>query len=211
MSVRNVITRRSNHFRAYIPSLKNGEPTKCESMLEAKLIRLCELSPLVRDYEVQPSLELISVDGRQEEYFPDLRLRLVDGTERWIEVKPAGRLKVKRVARRMAAAATLFAQSGRQFRIVTDQQLNVEPRAANVLKLMYHRRGRLTPVEFEHFHRRLHRGRPGTLSDLLSLVGADDGWRLLGLGVVGIDLDKPLELETEVYVAGGHRHANLFA
>ncbi|MCL9851652.1 Tn7 transposase TnsA N-terminal domain-containing protein, partial [Ralstonia solanacearum] len=123
MSVRKVITRRSNHFRAYIPSLKNGESTQCESMLEAKLVRLCELSPWVRDYEVQPSLEFISVGGRQEQYFPDLLVRLVDGTERWIEVKPAGRLKVKRVASRMAAAAALFAQSGRQFRIVTDQQL----------------------------------------------------------------------------------------
>lgn len=211
MPVRKVITRRSNHFRAYIPSLKNEGPTECESMLEAKLIRLCELSPLVRDYEVQPSLELISVDGRAEQYFPDLRLRLVDGTERWIEVKPAARLKVKRVAGRMAAAATLFAQSGRQFRIVTDQQLNAEPRAANILKLMYHRRGRLTPVEFEHFHRRLHRSRPGSLTDLFSLVGADDGWRLLGLGVVGIDLDRPIELEASIYVEGGHRHADLFA
>ncbi|MHC6050341.1 TnsA endonuclease N-terminal domain-containing protein [Ralstonia solanacearum] len=211
MSVRKVITRRSNHFRAYIPSLKNEGPAECESLLEAKFIRLCELSPLVLDYEVQPSLELISVDGRLEQYFPDLRVRLADGTERWIEVKPAGRLKVRRVACRMAAATMLFAQSGRPFRIVTDQQLNVEPRAANVLKLTYHRRGRLTPVEFEHFHHRLHRNQPRTLSDLFSLVGVEDAWRLLGLGVVGIDLDKPIELETVVYVEGGHRHADLFA
>ncbi len=50
-------------------------------MLEGKFIRLCELSPLVRSYEVQPSFESISVGDCPERYVPDVRVRFVDGTE----------------------------------------------------------------------------------------------------------------------------------
>lgn len=58
MSVRKVITRRSNHFRVYVPSMKHGKPTPCESMLEAKFIRLIEVSPF------RPSLRGSTFKGR---------------------------------------------------------------------------------------------------------------------------------------------------
>ncbi|WP_231670130.1 Tn7 transposase TnsA N-terminal domain-containing protein [Ralstonia solanacearum] len=211
MPVRKVITRRSNHFRAYIPSLKNGHPTQCESMLEGKFIRLCELSPMVRSYEVQPSFELISVGGCPERYVPDVRIRFVDGTEGWFEVKPDVRLKSERVARRLAAAAVHFAQSGRRFRVVTDKQLDMEPRASNVLEVMYQRRALLTSIELERFRHKLKSESPQTMSDFTSLVGPGDAWRLLGLGIVGVDLDQPIAPDAAIYLEGGHRHADLFA
>lgn len=211
MPVRKVITRRSNHFRAYIPSLKNGHPTQCESMLEGKFIRLCELSPLVRTYEVQPSFELISVGGCPERYVPDVRIRFVDGTEGWFEVKPDVRLKSERVARRLAAAAVHFAHSGRRFRVLTDKQLDMEPRATNVLEVMYQRRASLTSIELERFRHKLERKTPQTMADLTSLVGSCDAWRLLGLGIVGVDLDLPIAPDAVIYLEGGHRHADLFA
>lgn len=211
MPVRKVVTRRSNHFRAYIPSLKNGHPTQCESMLEGKFIRLCELSPLVRSYEVQPSFESISVGDRSEQYVPDVRVYFVDGTQGWFEVKPEVRLKSARVACRMAAAEAHFAQSGRRFRVVTDKQLEMEPRASNVLEVMYHRRTPLTSAELEQFRHKLESKSPRTLSDFTSVVGPCDAWRLLGLGIVGIDLDQPIVPDAVIYLEGGHRHADLFA
>lgn len=211
MPVRKVITRRSNHFRAYIPSIKNGHPTQCESMLEGKFIRLCELSPLVRSYEVQPSFESISVEGCLEQYVPDVLVHFVDGTQGWFEVKPDVRLKSKRVARRLAAAAVHFAQSGRRFRVVTDKQLDAEPRASNVLEVMYQRRGPLTSVELERFRHQLASESPQTMSAFTSLIGPCDAWRLLGLGIVGIDLDRPIVPDAVIYLEGGHRHADLFA
>lgn len=211
MPVRKVITRRSNHFRAYIPSIKNGHPTQCESMLEGKFIRLCELSPLVRSYEVQPSFESISVEGCLEQYVPDVLVHFIDGTQGWFEVKPDVRLKSKRVARRLAAAAVHFAQSGRRFRVVTDKQLDAEPRASNVLEVMYQRRGPLTSVELERFRHQLASESPQTMSAFTSLIGPCDAWRLLGLGIVGIDLDQPIVPDAVIYLEGGHRHADLFA
>ncbi|MFZ3300683.1 Tn7 transposase TnsA N-terminal domain-containing protein [Ralstonia pickettii] len=211
MPVRKVITRRSNHFRAYIPSLKNGHPTQCESMLEGKFIRLCELSPMVHSYEVQPSFESISVGGSPERYVPDVRIRFVDGTEGWFEVKPDVRLKSKRVARRLDAAADHFAQSGRRFRVVTDKQLDTEPRASNVLEVMYHRRASLSSVELAHVRHKLESESPQAMSDFISLVGLCDAWRLLGLGTVGVDLDQPIAPDAAIYLEGGHRHADVFA
>ncbi|NKA78111.1 transposase [Ralstonia solanacearum] len=211
MPVRKVITRRSNHFRAYIPSIKNGHPTQCESMLEGKFIRLCELSPLVRSYEVQPSFESISVEGCLEQYVPDVLVHFIDGTQGWFEVKPDVRLKTMRVARRLAAAAVHFAQSGRRFRVVTDKQLDAEPRASNVLEVMYQRRGPLTSLELERFRHQLASESPQTMSAFTSLIGPCDAWRLLGLGIVGIDLDQPIVPDAVIYLEGGHRHADLFA
>lgn len=211
MPVRKVITRRSNHFWTYIPSLKNGHPTPCESMLEGKFIRLCELSPLVRSYEVQPSREVIPVEGRVERYTPDVRVWFTDGTEGWFEVKRAARSKVRRVAQRMSGAKTHFASTGRRFHVVTDEWLDTEPRAENVLELMYHRREMLTPVESERARHELLRTQPKTLADLYCLFGRDDSWRLLGLGVVGIDLEQVVAPDVSIYLEGGHRHADFFA
>ncbi|AXW50044.1 transposase (plasmid) [Ralstonia solanacearum] len=180
-------------------------------MLEGKFIRLCELSPLVRSYEVQPSFESISVEGCLEQYVPDVLVHFIDGTQGWFEVKPDVRLKSKRVARRLAAAAVHFAQSGRRFRVVTDKQLNAEPRASNVLEVMYQRRGPLTSLELERFRHQLASESPQTMSAFTSLIGPCDAWRLLGLGIVGIDLDQPIVPDADIYLEGGHRHADLFA
>lgn len=211
MPVRKVITRRSNHYRTYIPSLKNGRPTPCESMLEGMFIRLCEISPLVRSYEVQPAFVTLHINGGTESYVPDVRVNFASGTEGWFEVKPAARLKSPRVSRRMLAAKTHFAQSGRQFHVVTDEELNIQPRASNVLELMYHRRDPLAYVEHEKYRVLLTSRKPRTLVELCFLLGDDAAWRLLGLGLVGVDLEKPILRGSTIYLEGGHRHADLFA
>ncbi|MFT4207739.1 MAG: Tn7 transposase TnsA N-terminal domain-containing protein [Ralstonia sp.] len=166
---------------------------------------------MVHSYEVQPSFESISVGGSPERYVPDVRIRFVDGTEGWFEVKPDVRLKSKRVARRLDAAADHFAQSGRRFRVVTDKQLDTEPRASNVLEVMYHRRASLSSVELAHVRHKLESESPQAMSDFISLVGLCDAWRLLGLGTVGVDLDQPIAPDAAIYLEGGHRHADVFA
>ena len=59
MTVRKVVTRRSNHYRGYFPSLKNKKPVPWESQLEGALFRLLELSPAVIGYVPQPSEERV--------------------------------------------------------------------------------------------------------------------------------------------------------
>ncbi|WP_444633367.1 TnsA endonuclease N-terminal domain-containing protein [Cupriavidus oxalaticus] len=211
MSVRKVITRRSNHFRTYIPSIKNGRPTPCESMLEGMFARFCEVSPLVRSYEVQPERVTLDFGDHTERYVPDMHVQLATGKDVWVEVKPMVRLRSPRVAKRMAAAKAQFAAMGREFRVVTDAVLRMQPRATNILELMYHRREPLSLADASNLRSFLMNARLETVADLSSLVGDLEAWRLLGLGVVGIDLDLPITSNSAIYLRGGHRHADIFA
>lgn len=211
MSVRKVVTRRSNHFRAIIPSRKNPHPTPCESILEAEFVRFLELSPTVASFIVQPMKLELQVGDEMQRYFPDFRVFLTDGKDVWCEVKPAARLAVARVAARMSAAHARFACDGSKFVVVTDTWLHQEPRRSNVAGLMYHRRAPLPPVEVKAIERQLHVASPKDLSDLEELLGKDLAWRLLGAGLVGVDLEKVIEPQSQIFLTGGHRHADLLA
>ncbi|MCX7207917.1 MAG: transposase [Proteobacteria bacterium] len=211
MPVRQVVTRRSNHFRTIIPTLKNVSPARCESLLEGKFIWICELYGQIASFEVQPSVELIHVGGRVERYIPDLRVDFINGTEAWFEIKPLARLGVERVAQRMAAAKKHFAESGRLFHVITDVFLNAEPCASNVRTIAYHRRGRLLPTELNRIDEMFQSVAPKTLGELIDLLGELEAWQLLGLGRVGVDLEKKIDSDALIFLEGGHRHANLFA
>lgn len=211
MPVRKVITRRSNHFRTYIPSIKNGRPTPCESMLEGMFARFCEVSPLVRGYEVQPERVTLDFGDHTERYIPDMHVRLASGRDVWVEVKPMVRLRSSRVAKRMAAAKAQLAAMGREFRVVTDVVLSMQPRADNIFELMYHRREPLRIADASHLQSSLANAGPETVGDLSSLVGDLEAWRLMGLGIVGVDLELPIISNSSIYLRGGHRHADILA
>lgn len=211
MPVRDVVTRRSNHFRSYTPSLKNGRSTPCESILEALFAKFCEISPLVSTYEVQPTRESLTVQGEQTQYTPDFRVFFVNGTVCFFEVKPHERLIVPRVSALMAAAKEHFAKSGRRFLVITDQWLHAEPRASNIEKLMYYRRSVLSPLALDCIRTKLIQHQPKTLSELCDVLGESDAWKLLGQGVVGIDLEEVIHSESPIFLDGGHRHADIFA
>jgi len=51
--------------------------------------------------------------------------------------------------------------------------------------------------------------RPRTVGDLVELVGRNKAWLLLGVSIVGVDLEQPLNNESAIYLTGGHRHAQL--
>ena len=207
--VRKVITRRSCHSRGLVPSLKNERPAAWESQPEMQFLRLLELSPLVRAYTVQPSKEELIVFGERSPYVPDVLVEYFDGTVVTYEVKPEASLRIARVAARMHAAKEHFANTGRVFRIVTAEWLLAEPRVTNVQRLMYHRRDPLSPLEQSCFGSVLSSVVPLTVAGLIEAVGALDAWRLLGLGVVGVDLELPLSSSAQIYLEGGHRHAHL--
>lgn len=212
MSVRKVVTRRSCHFRGYFPSLKNGKPTPWESQLEGGFFRLLELSPKVRSYAIQPSRESVSLELATIKYFPDLHVFLTDGREWWFEVKPQKRLLIASVDQKLEAAKVHFAASNRNFTVVTNDLIHGEPLARNLQKLMYHRRGPLlSNSQFDEVHELLDAHEPKTLSGLITIFGDMEAWRLLGLGVVGINLEKTISDNSEVFLTGGHRHADFFA
>lgn len=211
MTVRKVVTRRSNHYRGYFPSLKNKKPVPWESQLEGAFFRLLELSPAVISYVAQPNEERIPSAQGYFKYYPDVRVFLADGREWWVEVKPNDRLNIAKVRQRLEAAKRYFTATGRNFSVVTEKLIEDEPLASNLLRLMSHRRGPvLSNEKLEEVLAVLNDQAPLTFSDLLVAVGDRPAWRLLGLGVVGIELNKPLDIDSPIFLQGGHRHANLF-
>lgn len=212
MAVRNVVTRRSCHFRGFFPSLKNGKSIPWESQLEGYFLSLLELSPQVLRYDVQPSKETFEMGGYTAIYYPDVRAVLHDGTEQWFEVKPAARLLTRHTSSRMEAIEDHFKQTNRVFTVVNDEHLLAEPFANNLRDLMYYRRSMmLIDCVPESSARLLKAYQPKTINELCELFGHRKAWHLLGLGCVGVDLEKPLLPRASIYLQGGHRHGNFFA
>ncbi|MBS0176831.1 MAG: TnsA endonuclease N-terminal domain-containing protein [Nitrospira sp.] len=174
-------------------------------------MRFLELSPMVASFTVQPIKLELQVGDEIQRYFPDVHIDLADGSDLWCEVKPAARLAVARVAARLSAAHASLARDGSKFVVVTDTWLHQEPRRSNVAGLMYHRRAPIPPVEVKAVERQLHVAGPKVLADLEELLGKDLAWRLLGAGVVGLDLEKVIQADSQIFLTGGHRHADFFA
>lgn len=212
MAVRKVVTRSSCHFRGYFPSLKNGHSVPWESQLEGGFFRLLELSPFVLSYETQPSQEQLSLEDSFVDYFPDLRVFLKDGGEWWFEVKPAKKLLIRSVEQKIDAAKKHFQLTKRNYSVVTDELIWREPLATNLKKIMYHRRGpTLSLAHSQDIFYKINKYKPQVLEELIALFGPMEAWRLLGLCIIGVDLEKIVSGQSEIFLSGGHRHADIFA
>ena len=212
MTVRKVVTRSGGHSRGLCPSIKNPVASAWESQLEKQFFQLLELSPVVRKFMVQPTREPIVVDGIPATYIPDVQIEFLDKSVAYCEVKPVVKCRTARVASRLTAIRTRFQETGRRFTLVTDEWLSQEPRCSNVALLMYHRREFLLDMQER---RRLTNlvaiHQPQTVGELIEFVGRDKAWLMLGLSLVGVDLEQPLNEESAIYRTGGHRHAKFFS
>lgn len=212
MTVRKVVTRSGGHSRGLMPSIKNQISAAWESSWELKFYQLLELAPSVRQYVVQATREHIWVDGEQTEYIPDVKVYFTNGTCAFFEVKPVTKCRTTRVAKRLVAIQQRFTETSRNFKVITDEWLAQEPRASNVVRLMFHRRDQLlSRTEKMHLGQLIRINQPKTVDELSGLIGANKCWLLLGLSVVGVDLDLPLNANSMVFLDGGHRHADFFA
>lgn len=140
MAVRKVVTRTGKGMRCLVPSLKMKRMIACESMLEADAVLLFEWSPDVMSFEEQPCFEFPHADGTPFRYTPDFLLRLVDGSEIYIEVKPARKLESPELRKRLNFVAEHFERSGRVFKILTEAVIRNGVVRENQKELNYHAR-----------------------------------------------------------------------
>lgn len=212
MAVRKVISRRSWHFRGFFPSLKNGKSIPFESILESGFLHLLELSPLVISYEVQPMRTSFLVEGVPTTYVPDVLVHLADGRSVICEVKPYQFLNRKGTKARISAARSDFASRDYLFITVDERVIHLEPRRTTVQKVLYYRQGSLGAQKTCDLDlTSIKQSEPASVDHLCADFGEALAWRLIGLGVVGVDLDLPIHGGSKIYLEGGHRHANLFA
>lgn len=208
-AVRKVVTRRGRRIRGYFPSTKLGRMVAWESLLERDAILLLEFSPGVASYQEQPALVHYAHGLRMREYYPDFEVVLGCGSVLHLEVKPASKLALPAVAAKLRAVARHYAVQGRDYRIVTDQEIRREPLHSNLKTLTYLavRPGCVLPARRDIEYHFTSGAR--TLQDAALLLGRDTTMRLIATGRICCDLDKELGDETLLSIPTGGEHAAL--
>ena len=142
MKSRKVVTRSGRGYRGYFPSWKMQRVVEWESILERDAILLFEFSRGVVSYQEQPELIEYEFEGEIHRYYPDFEVILTNGQIIHFEVKPSEKLKSHELIKKMSAIKHHYDRMGRDFRILSSDQIQKYPRNSN---LMY-----LTKIQFQH-------------------------------------------------------------
>ena len=136
MRARKVITRSGRGIRGKFPSKKLNTQIHWETILERDAALMFELHPLIAWYQEQPSEETYyDQNGQVRVCYPDFMLRLADGSEAWIEVKRKVDLSRSKIKRKLELIALRFAEQGRSYRILSEDQIRREPLHSNLEEL----------------------------------------------------------------------------
>lgn len=121
-------------------------PVEHESDLERRFIVVALACPDLSDITHQPfTLELDMGAGVISKYTPDFLIKLADGDEIVVEVKPE--VFVKKHESRLAAAKRHLTLEGRRFLLVTDTYIDANGLSARAMLLMRYGRMYLDPEQ----------------------------------------------------------------
>ena len=137
--VRNPIDRSGMCFREKFFSQKNARLVRCESLLEAKVLRLLEFARDVVSYSEQPPRLRIRLSGRVRNYTPDFAVQWRDGAVWILEVKPLDISLREEMQERFAAARAVAASQGMRFLVVSESQVE-RPGFKDIKRLLEYRR-----------------------------------------------------------------------
>lgn len=136
MRARRVITRSGRGIRGKFPSKKLQKQVHWESPLERDAVLHFEMHPLIASYQEQPSEETYYDEcGTARVCYPDFLLRLIDGSQVWVEVKRKVDLSRPKIRRKLELIALRFAEQGRAYRILSEDQIRREPLYTNLEEL----------------------------------------------------------------------------
>lgn len=202
MTVRKAITRSKQTFRVKFPSLKNNCMIHCESILEADTARFLEVSPHVIRYAAQPSVEVYyDKDGEPRKYYPDFRAVLTDESEIDIEVKPDRKLNNPLVKGKLERVIHRYEELGRKFRIFTDRHVRADPLCGNLQLILRHSRTPICASRLSELKRQIKRSVFETVADAASILGGEQHvYRLISVGVLAVDFNQPICLESLVWI-----------
>lgn len=207
MSVRKVVTRSGRRIRGYFPSYKCGRMIAWESLLERDAILLLEFSAGVISYRHQPAVIDYSDGEQMRKYYPDFEAVLDGGEVVHLEIKPASELERSSVATKYQLIAADYQRRRHRFRVLTDDDIRVEPLLGN-LWLLRPLRGKRRGDEFSvgDWHSRF--SQPAVP---FSVAEAELGrnlllW-LLANDIATCDLQRSLAGDNAVSINQGARHA----
>lgn len=201
MPVRKVVTRSGKRFRGKFPSRKLGRMVQWESLLERDAILVLEHRPDVDWYEEQPSEEIYyDAYGTPWRYTPDFGVRLTDGSEFHIEVKPSGKLVDVDLCHKLALIERRYRETGRHFEIWTEREIRAEPRFSTLRTI---HRARVRLANFDAQQQLAQLGDQAWVSfreAALALGGKYQVHRLLSQGAIQADFERALNDEAFVWL-----------
>lgn len=191
-------------------SQKNQKHVFCESYLERDTYLTCEFLNPVQTYEVQEIRVQFDVDGKDKVYTPDAKLNLrsdLYSKGMIVEVKRCDELVKPEVWRKLTRARQEFTNAGYGFKILTDADIQVQPRLNN-LRLLYRYRNSLPEVETQHLIFDRVRGNDDvTIRELMKLVRQRgeifrSPFAMIAKGLVKVDINKPITPNSYVALGG---------
>lgn len=120
---RNPVTHSGQGFRAKFASRKNRRMVRCESLLEMHFLYLAEFARNVVSFDEQPVRIAYRLNGRMRRYTPDFVLRWRDGSQWFVEVKPAELLSLPKNQEKFLTVAEHFRRDGDAFITMSEREI----------------------------------------------------------------------------------------
>lgn len=122
-------------IKGYFASKKNINELYFESYLELAALIHFEQDPTIVFIDTQPHTIEYSLELKKLTYTPDLMVCTVDGTRKYIEIKPKKKLKAERNSAKFCAVKAAYRKLDREFETFSEENVP-EVRLEN-LELLY--------------------------------------------------------------------------
>ncbi|MYM84128.1 transposase [Duganella sp. FT50W] len=207
---RSIVRPTGGIMRGKFPSRKTGRMVHHEGMLELDAIYHFETSPLVAQYTEQPQTVHYADGPTLRRYTPDFELKLANGESILVEVKPHKFAYEPDTKSKLDKVTKHFEREQRNYVILTDRVLQIEPRLSN-LRRIYHLAPRLLPTYLKCVAKlqqtqALFPISLGAAIAPLSHVELDP-YSLLLMGLLTCDLNSPLDDSTILILKEENEHA----
>jgi len=187
---RKVVTRSGRRYRGYFPSWKMKRHIEWESLLERDAILLFEFSRGVASYREQPEMIEYEFEGEIHRYYPDFEVILKSGEIIHFEVKPASKLTSAELIKKLSAIKLHYERMGRDFRILSSDQIQKYPRHSNLMCLtkFQFNQGDISRVQSKVF-KAIKADPNSTLGSLANKYGLVNTLILISRGLIFTDID----------------------
>lgn len=128
-----------------------GKTILVESLLESQYCLHLEFNTLVKTYFPQPKTFSVLCAGFERTYTPDFEVHYVDGRKSYIEVKPKEVSEQEDYQLLFDSFRAALEGTGYEFEVVTESEIQEEPKLANYQQLYRYRKRPL--LDMRNLHR----------------------------------------------------------
>lgn len=207
---REPVTRSRGAVRGRFPSKKMGRMVDWESQLERRACYRFEFSTAVLTFQEQPQPIRFRIGDQLVKYTPDFELSLINGETWFVEIKPYDHLQRPDLSERLSLASEWYRSNGNRFVVITDKELIYPDLELNLAFLRHFLAHDLSKSSISHAVNWLSQSDFPTLGGLLEYFGDKvTAYALLSQHLIGTDLSKPIDLNSELFLPEEDSHATL--